>query len=217
MISKIAKIRVKTLVFGFTSLVVIAALGVLMFLRLNNSQNQSSKETISNTGSTLNSKVECARFTNLETALAHVKQACALDLSYKNLSTFPSGISKLSKLTQIDLSNNKFTHFPEELLSLQNLIGINLSGNKISSLPTTISKLKKLQLLDMSNNKLEALPPEISSMKELTYLILKGNPINKSELDKIKALPSPELPQASRSSSIKVPPPPPKPTDTIRK
>ena len=109
---------------------------------------------------TIDPRVVCARFTNLENALLNIEKACVLDLSNQNLAALPSDVTKLKNLNEISLSNNKFKTFPNQLLSLQALLSIDLSNNQISELPASISDLKDLQLLDLSNNNISKVEQE---------------------------------------------------------
>lgn len=135
---------------------------------------------------TINPKIVCARFTDLESALLNIDKACALDLSNQNLTSLPDKVVQLAKLNEITLNNNSLAIFPKALTSIQTLFEIDLANNKISEIPSSISLLTNLQKIDLSNNKLQSLPQEIGKLHSLNNLILAGNNFSSSEIEKIK-------------------------------
>lgn len=87
-----------------------------------------------------NDEIACDRMLEAE-------ETCAkyLDLHDLQLTSLPSGIGKLTKLTRL-----------------------NVSGNQLTSLPPEIGKLTALEYLTVDRHQLKSLPPE---MDKLTALI----------------------------------------------
>ena len=137
---------------------------------------------------TLNPKVTCARFKNIEQALKYPVQTCILDLTGQNLSALPKDLSSLVHLTTIILNNNKFEEFPPQLLTLTQLVEIDMANNMITKLPEDISKLKKLEKLDLSNNKLTSLPNNSDYLNSIGSFLLVGNNINTADRKRVRAL-----------------------------
>lgn len=105
---------------------------------------------------TIDPRIVCARFTNLENALLNIEKACALDLSNQNLTSLPDKVLQLTKLDTIVLNNNSFSNFPDGLTTISTLVEIDIVNNKISNIPVSISQLQNLQKIDLTGNNLSS-------------------------------------------------------------
>ncbi len=180
-------------VIGLMAIIIALVGGILFFNQIksffkNPSVPGSIKTSQSVAEPTLNPKVTCAKFTDLNYALKYIDQACILDLSRKNLKTLPPGITSLTHLNTIILNKNKFTVFPEELLSLRSIVEIDLANNQIKEIPLGISNLKRLQVLDLSNNKITKLPEDSKYLNSIPSLNLIGNDIDKADKSRVHAV-----------------------------
>ena len=100
-----------------------------------------------------------------------------LDLTRKNLTKVPQGVTKLTELERLDLSFNQITKLPDDLCELVNLIMLYVKGNKLTGLPQSFCKLKKLEWLGLSHNQLSGLPAWIEELEELKGLYVDDNPL----------------------------------------
>lgn len=146
--------------------------------------------------STVEPKMICKRFDNLEEALKNIDMACVLDLSGKELTNLPPDVSKLTKLNELSLKNNNITRFPVELLSFT------VRHPNVNEKPKTIGFLPDLYSLDLSDNKITTLAPQIQQKVTqvqqqaqggtvspiLQSLKLTGNNISEDEKTKLKQL-----------------------------
>jgi Leucine-rich repeat (LRR) protein len=76
---------------------------------------------------------------------------------------------------KVDLSGKQLTSFPEEVLLQDNVTELNLSNNQLTGLPSNISELTNLQILNVENNRLEAFPDEIAGLKNLRQILANNN------------------------------------------
>jgi Leucine-rich repeat (LRR) protein len=118
---------------------------------------------------TIDPKVVCARFTNINHALQNADKACILDLSGQNLSSLPD-LTKLTKLTTVVLKDNKFAEFPPQLIGLSNLIELDISNNQIKTIPDSIKNLKKLNIINLTGNDVISNSSEIEKLAGITVI-----------------------------------------------
>jgi Leucine-rich repeat (LRR) protein len=128
---------------------------------------------------TIDPKVVCARFTNINHALQNAEKACILDLSGQNLSSLPD-LTKLTKLTTLVLKDNKFAEVPPQLMSLSNLVELDLSNNQIRTIPDSIKDLKKLNVINLTGNDVTK---NFSEMEKLSGLTVIGPVRQEEDLD----------------------------------
>jgi leucine-rich repeat protein SHOC2 len=98
-----------------------------------------------------------------------------LHLSGNQLTSLPSDIGKMTKLTCIEASTNKLASLPASIGNLNNLTHLDLRGNQLSCLPSSIDNLTNLTHLYLSGNLLQLLPDGISEMVKLIKLDLTRN------------------------------------------
>jgi len=97
--------------------------------------------------------------------------------SYNSFRTWPSVLTKLTKLTSLDLSHNRLEVPPEfRCGTLTNLQVFNLSSNKLIALPSEVVFLRKsMKELYIDRNLMQSIPRSILTMKKLTVLTLFNN------------------------------------------
>ncbi len=118
------------------------------------------------------------------------KKVTVLNLSSKNLTSFPLEICLFKDLTTLNMSDNQLTSLPSEISELKNLTTLNISRNQLTSLPSEISELKNLTTLNIIENQLTSLPSEISELKNLTTFYIYNNQLTSlpSEISELKNL-----------------------------
>lgn len=121
-----------------------------------------------------------------ETALAKVKYRDSYYLldTLGNEYLLAESLGELTDSTEaLDLSNKDLISFPSEILWYRNLKILLINGNQISSIPDSLSNLVLLQWLDMSSNQLEELPNDLTSLKRLTFLDVSQNKLSGTDFD----------------------------------
>lgn len=94
-----------------------------------------------------------------------------IDLSGKNLTSFPKDILSQTQATKLVLSNNKLKTLPSEIGQLANLEELYLDHNLLEgSLPGEIRKMSNLKILDVQNNNMTGIPAEIGQLRNLSTL-----------------------------------------------
>jgi len=126
---------------------------------------------------------EVTQFSSLEEALKSPEHVIKLDLSKQNLTSVPSGISKLPNLQELNLSGNQLERLNNDISSLNNLQVLDLSGNKFTSVPNEVCSLKKLKALYLNGNQIKSLGDEISCLKNLEKLFVQNNQLNTLSAD----------------------------------
>lgn len=106
-----------------------------------------------------------------------------INLSSKELKSFPLDILNQTDVEKLDLSTNtgswdswlypnEFISLPKEIESLKCLTYLNLARTCLQFLPETFNKLYKLTYLDLSSNKLKEFPKPVLELFLLEYLDL---------------------------------------------
>eukprot|EP00795_Rhopilema_esculentum_P004854 gene4854-21183_t len=114
-----------------------------------------------------------------------------LSLSSNKITTIPSELAALQKLTFLDLGNNMISEIPEECKSWQCLSQITISSNRFKEVPKLLyeigtletilassnqiieidvdglKKLQRISTLDLSNNNISHVPPELGNVTTL--------------------------------------------------
>ncbi|XP_065069918.1 leucine-rich repeat-containing protein 40-like isoform X2 [Rhopilema esculentum] len=122
-----------------------------------------------------------------------------LSLSSNKITTIPSELAALQKLTFLDLGNNMISEIPEECKSWQCLSQITISSNRFKEVPKLLyeigtletilassnqiieidvdglKKLQRISTLDLSNNNISHVPPELGNVTTLKSLQIEGN------------------------------------------
>ncbi|NXP45936.1 LRC40 protein, partial [Heliornis fulica] len=125
---------------------------------------------------------------------------CDVNLGFNRISSVPSELCLLHKLTHLDIRNNLLTSLPEEMEALTRLQMINLSFNRFKVFPSVLyhllaldtillsnnqvgavdplqlRRMDRLGTLDLQNNDLLHVPPELGNCESLRTLLLEGNP-----------------------------------------
>ena len=105
------------------------------------------------------------------------RRATVLDLSRLGLTSLPSRIGQLAKLSELNLAHNRLRDLPPELGQLESLSRLDLSNNSLIALPPALGQLVSLTLLYLAHNPLATLPPELGQLVKLTRLDLADNPL----------------------------------------
>ncbi|XP_063294061.1 p53-induced death domain-containing protein 1 [Pelobates fuscus] len=113
--------------------------------------------------------------TSLPSELCNLKRLTYLDLSYNSFTELPSCITFLTSLSELHLSCNHLRTLPEDISNLVNLTYLSVMFNQLTEIPAAIGQLRKLDKLYLSGNKLESLPEEIGCLKVCTELDLSDN------------------------------------------
>lgn len=94
-----------------------------------------------------------------------------IDLSGKDLTSFPKEILGRIQTTKLVLSNNRLKTLPSEIGQLADLEELYLNNNQLEgSLPGEIRKMPNLRILDVRYNNMTGIPAEIGQLKNLTTL-----------------------------------------------
>jgi Leucine-rich repeat (LRR) protein len=100
-----------------------------------------------------------------------------LYLAHNNISTIPSSIHLMTKLTYLNLASNNIRNISHHIGSLINLKFLNLKSNKIRKIQKTMKNLTKLEYLNLENNEISEVPCEICNLCNLESLELSDNNI----------------------------------------
>lgn len=110
---------------------------------------------------------------------AHVwtlsKKIVILDVSYNNITTFPSELGDLFVLRELRASFNKIHTIPPEIGRLKRLKKLLLNSNKLKTMPPDLCRLEALEDLILSENHLEELPQAMAGLIALRTLKLQNN------------------------------------------
>ena len=113
--------------------------------------------------------------------------ATALILSKNEISTLPSEMGRMTKLTVLKLNDNRLDgSLIADIRLMTGLIEIDASNNYMTGLPAEIGQLSKLETLNLANNRLTTLPNELGNAKALKVLNLSGNTVSQTTINKLK-------------------------------
>lgn len=113
------------------------------------------------------------------------KQVTKLNLSGRNLRSFPENIFEYTNLTKLALKNNKIKAIPKEILKLKKLKVLDLANNEIGVLHSAVFKLPRLRTLNVYGNKIRKFPKQFGESAVKT-LIVSNNPLEDTELKKLQ-------------------------------
>ncbi|XP_053521444.1 leucine-rich repeat-containing protein 63 [Artibeus jamaicensis] len=102
-------------------------------------------------------------------------QLVYLNLSFNDISSFPTEIFCLKYLQILILRNNPIKAIPSEIQQLQFLRVFNIAFNLILNLPPGLFYLPYLEELNISYNSIAAIPNEIQKLRSLRQLLVDGN------------------------------------------
>ena len=115
------------------------------------------------------------RITTLPSGIFNLVRLTVLNVSGNSISELPSGIGRLTGLVDMDVSYNKLTSLPQEIGKLTALTTLNAMGNELQTLPDSVGDLAVLYRLGLKSNKLTSLPASIGKLKALKELFLTDN------------------------------------------
>ena len=113
--------------------------------------------------------------TSLPSDLGKMTKLTCIEASTNKLTSLPASIGNLNNLTHLDLRGNQLSFLPSSIDNLTNLTHLYLSGNLLQLIPDGISEMVKLSKLDLTRNLLTALPSNIGRLFNLISLNLSGN------------------------------------------
>ncbi|XP_016074663.1 PREDICTED: leucine-rich repeat-containing protein 63 [Miniopterus natalensis] len=102
-------------------------------------------------------------------------QLIYLNLSFNDISSFPTEIFCLKYLQILILRNNPIKVIPSEIQQLKYLRVFNIAFNLIMTLPPGLFSLLHLEELDISYNSIASIPNEIQKLRSLKKLVVDGN------------------------------------------
>ncbi len=115
------------------------------------------------------------QLTSLPSDLGMMTKLTCIEASTNKLTSLPASIGNLNNLTHLDLRGNQLSFLPSSIDNLTNLTHLYLSGNFLQLLPDGISEMVKLIKLDLTRNSLTVLPNNIDRLVNLISLNLSGN------------------------------------------
>ncbi|XP_075255022.1 uncharacterized protein LOC142347040 [Convolutriloba macropyga] len=99
-----------------------------------------------------------------------------LNLKKNFISTFPSQLALLQKLTLLHFGHNRLTIFPEAVSMLCNLETLHLHDNCIEMIPENcIGRLGRLKVLNLNGNQIQVIPTDIGFLENLRFLSIEKN------------------------------------------
>ncbi len=107
---------------------------------------------------------------------AKVSGSFQLNLAGVGLTTIPSSLAQLNKLTILELQSNQITVIPDFLGQLADLKLLALSNNYITAIPDSLGQLTNLQYLYLDNNQITYIPDSFAKLDKLGVLCLQRNP-----------------------------------------
>lgn len=104
-------------------------------------------------------------------------QVIRLVLRNKNLTEWPDGLERLTRLEQLHVEDNRLGDVTPALTRLPALYALSLARNPIAEFPDSImSQLAGLIKLDLSGTEITTLPPSLASCQRLNRVSLQGMP-----------------------------------------
>lgn len=113
------------------------------------------------------------------------KQVTKLNLSGRNLRSFPENIFEYTNLTKLVLKNNKIKAIPKEILKLRKLKVLDLANNEIGVLHSAVFKLPKLRTLNVYGNQIKKFPKQVME-SSIQKIIADNNPIEDGEFERLQ-------------------------------
>ncbi|XP_038425473.1 leucine-rich repeat-containing protein 63 isoform X1 [Canis lupus baileyi] len=102
-------------------------------------------------------------------------QLIYLNLSFNDISHFPTEVFCLKNLQILLLRNNPIKEIPSEIQQLKFLRIFSIAFNLITTLPPGLFSLSHLEELDISYNSIDSIPNEIQKLRSLEKLNVDGN------------------------------------------
>ncbi|KAM8784453.1 LOW QUALITY PROTEIN: leucine-rich repeat-containing protein 63 [Rhynchonycteris naso] len=102
-------------------------------------------------------------------------QLIYLNLSFNDISSFPTEVFCLKYLQILILRNNPIKAIPSEIQQLKSLRVFNIAFNLVMTLPPGLFSLIHLEELNIAYNNINFIPNEIQNLRSLKKLIVDGN------------------------------------------
>jgi len=90
--------------------------------------------------------------------------------------------TKRASSSTLDLSGRQLSTWPSDLFSLTSLTELNISRNSLANIPSQIERLQSLVTLDLRFNQISSISPEVLSLASLQHLMLADNPVSLGNL-----------------------------------
>ena len=113
------------------------------------------------------------------------KQVTKLNLSGRNLRSFPENIFEYTNLTKLVLKNNKIKTIPKEILELRKLKVLDLANNEIGVLHSAVFKLPNLRMLNVYGNHIKKFPKQVME-SNIQKIVVGNNPFEDGELERLQ-------------------------------
>ncbi|XP_055964980.1 leucine-rich repeat-containing protein 63 [Sorex fumeus] len=107
------------------------------------------------------------------TPLAH--QLVYINLSFNDLTSFPTEVFCVKNLQVLHLRNNPIKEIPSAIQQLKFLRILNMAFNLLTSLPAGLFNLRRLKKLDIAYNNVTTLPHDIQKLRSLEKFNIDGN------------------------------------------
>lgn len=101
-----------------------------------------------------------------------------LSIGGNQLDSIPSYIGNLSNLVSLEISHNPLGSIPEELSRLSNLEAFAARETQLTSFPLLIENITSLVYLNLSDNMITSIPSEIGNHRSLSHILLNNNQID---------------------------------------
>ncbi len=119
--------------------------------------------------------------------LGNLRQLIALNVSYNEITVFPSSIGALTNLEELRASHNRLENLPDSLKFLHRLRVADFNSNCLKEIPPGFLGMEDLEVLDLTSNLISSINMEgVLATKKLKKLILSGNRIKLLPLEMSK-------------------------------
>ena len=117
------------------------------------------------------------KITSVPSEIITLTKLTSLTLSHFDLTSIPPEVYNLNNLTELWLGHNKITSVPSEIFTLTNLKWLWFLSNKLTTIPPEIWNLTNLQRLWFAENQITSVPSELWTLTNLKDLYLNVNQI----------------------------------------
>ena len=130
--------------------------------------------------------ISYCQLTDFPTILGYAKWITSLNLSFNAFTFLPHAISHMHLLTTLTLSHNSLDSLPDELATLTSLTTLQLDNNRFKMVPLPLASLPFIKTLNLAHNNLSFLLPFLVKLP-LTVLDVSNNPMEDPPPDVVKS------------------------------